>query len=173
MGLNAVSPLGGRGPKSESGIAGFFEDIPTLIIITVSLSIFLLSIAQSFASYSRFQDISRFEQECMELSEKVRAYDGLVYDKWMVPGVFDKSKMENLTPEKVSEDLYIRWDYQIEIIDVTGYYEFSYNLTINSTPMPTVPGVDYTTKQSIYSSVNIWVQEDEVHAGHMIVSIWK
>ncbi len=154
--------------KDNRGIAGFFEDIPALIVVVIAIGMFTVIMVHAYAGYVAQQNALRMYEDCREFTQSIRTYDSLIYQSQ--EGMFDVQKMETLTNETLEYDFNrtsLGFDYQILIRDVSDY------------PKPIVksfgtfhipPNIG---KITITSSINIRVSSDEIHAAQLIVTIWS
>lgn len=153
----------------EEGIAGFFEDIPVLIVVTIATGIFLYSLVHAYVLYLDQFEEQRMHENAREFCGSIRSYDGLTYGS--EEGIFLGDKLNSLTDEALQEDFnetVLGYDYQISIID-TSDYPISVNFTKSfRTSMPPVKG----NKYSITTSILIKVDET-YHAAQLIVTIWS
>lgn len=153
----------------EEGIAGFFEDIPVLIVVTIATGIFLYSLVHAYVLYLDQFEEQRMHENVREFYGSIRSYDGLTYVS--EEGVFLGDKLTSLTDEELQEDFnetVLGYDYQVSIIDTSDYLN-SANFTKSfKSSLPPVKG----NKYSITTSILIKVDET-YHAGQLIVTIWS
>ena len=64
--------------EDRRGVAGFFEDLPTFLVILVSLFMFLASIGYAFASYNEGIMNNGLYDEAFQLSRSILSYDKLL-----------------------------------------------------------------------------------------------
>jgi len=154
--------------KDNKGVAGFFEDIPVLIVVVISIGMFIVSVVHVYANYAAQQDALRMYEDCREFTQAIRTYDSLMYQSQ--EGMFDVQKMETLANETLEYDFNrtsLGFDYQILIRDVSDY------------PKPIVRAFGAlhiprdVSKITITSSINIRVSSEEIHAAQLIVTIWS
>lgn len=152
--------------KDRRGVAGFFEDIPILIVVTIGIGIFMLSAINAYTSYVSGQRNIKLADDCWQFSETVRSYEGLLYEPKLQSGLFDCYRVQTLNITTLARDLHPDFKYQIQIVDVSDY-PAKYNLTLESSKPP-VSG-----KYTIKSAVNIVVSDSEIHPAQLIVTIWR
>lgn len=154
--------------KDNRGVAGFFEDIPALIIVVIAIGMFTVSAAHVYAGYVAQQNTLRMYDDCREFTQSIRTYDGLTYRSQ--EGMFDIQKIESLANETLEyafNRTSLGFDYQIIIRDVSDY------------PKPIMKSFGAfiipldISKITITSSVNIRISNDEIHAAQLIVTIWS
>ncbi|MEM2900480.1 MAG: hypothetical protein QXT63_06770 [Thermoplasmata archaeon] len=160
----------GRLGHSRLGIAGFFEDIPALMVVTIGLAIFIIIVLSVYSNYYTTQVYVKIREDGESFSKAVRSYEGLKSEYWNRDGFFDAKKLMNITAENISRDLHPGYKFSIEIEDVSSYptkYERKGENAI-------VSGKDYqkTTKVSVTSGANIFVSDTEIHCARLRVSIW-
>lgn len=151
--------------RNEGGVAGFFEDIQVLIVVTISMGIFLASAVNAYASYLSFQDSIRFQKDANDFADSLLSYDGLIHEKRR--GMLDAFKLGNLDPQKIRQDLQINYEFQIIVNDVSKYPNASnYDIIIeSSSPLG--------SRRSSVLSANIWISDIEIHAARLAVTIWR
>ncbi|MDI6707742.1 MAG: hypothetical protein QME47_01425 [Candidatus Thermoplasmatota archaeon] len=161
---------------TNEGIGDFYEAIPTLIIVTTGLLVFMLTTVDVYSGYVSYNEKSKLEIEALEFMELVITYDGFLYEEPYKynPGFFSSTKLEqlkgdkNFTGEKLKNELNIAFEFKIELIDVSGYYK-KYNFEISTTENTECKIGSY----KLESPVNIVVSNSEVHAAKLILSIWS
>jgi hypothetical protein len=155
--------------KRKEGIAGFFEDIPVLIVVTIATGIFLGSLVSAYVNYLDQFEYRNMRENVTDFSDALRSYGGFIYE--YEEGVFEGDKLISVDERTLQEDFNestLGYHYQVAIID-TSDYPNSNNYTIsfgNSNPPMKV------NKYTVTSSVLIKVDE-KFHAAQMIVTIWS
>ena len=161
--------------KNRKGVAGFFEDIPSLIVVIIGVAVFLLTILTTYSTYMANQKIRTLEQDGREFVDALRVYDKLAYvgPEGMQEGVFDREKVISLTADTLESKFNsstLGYGYQVSLVDKSDYQnsEKAYNRLWKTGE---VPGT--SSKVTITSSVIIWVDCSERHPAQMIVTIWS
>ena len=102
------------------GVAGPFEDIPSLIIVTVGLGVFLLSLVQVYTIYGESVALSQMNEEANDISRAVRSYDKLLvngsYTAQPTEGRFDSEKLNMMTSEQLTKDIVIEYKFNVTVI---------------------------------------------------------
>ncbi len=152
--------------RSRKGVAGFFEDIPALMIVTISLAIFIIIVLSVFSTYYNAQVYIKMREDGESFSRAVRSYDGLKADYWSRAGVFDSKKLISASAENISRDLHTSYRFSIEVEDVSEY-QTKYSTKI-------ISGLEFatSTKITVTSGANIYVSDTELHCARLRVSIW-
>lgn len=174
-----VRQRSGARPRSaiagkKEGSTGFFEDIPTMILVILTVVMFF-ALAFSIVQTS-FKDrtSTSLGEEVMDFMVQLRGYSGLTHNG--VEGLYDAHKVRGLSLENVTKDLWSNYDlenyeFSIAVLDVSGYhFNCSRSITTdqyNSTHYLEVGRAVVTT------GVSIWVSDEEIHAARMEVAIWK
>lgn len=148
--------------RDESGIAGFYEDIPVLIVVTIGISIFLLSMIHSYGIYAEYKESTALYDECFDLSRSIRSYDAILvngsYTGEPTVGRFDANKLST-----VEFDLHTEHNYSVSIVDIESGTEWNYGDVIPS---------DTMIKKVVTTSVAIQMDANTVHLGKLIVTVW-
>ena len=154
----------------KRAVTGFFEDLPTLLIAIIALLIFLGQVTAMYDTYEvRWEDIE-FKNDAESFARAVRGYEGLAHNNR--EGVFEATKINSTTTEQVSRDLQPAFKFMIEVQDV-GDYPRKYETKLATGELP----LDGQSARGegmlvIRSPIVIWVSEEELHPGALIVSIW-
>jgi hypothetical protein len=155
--------------KGEEAIAGFFEDIPVLLVVTLATGLFLVSIVSAYVAYlDQFED-ERMHDNAMELSESIRSYEGLTTG--FKEGVFMGDKLNSMDTKLLSEDFnetVLGYHFQVVIIDCSDYLTSSEYTTYFGNSNPPLKGNRYTVTTSVLIKVDY-----EYHPGQLIVTIWS
>lgn len=155
--------------RTDEGVAGFFEDLPALIVVIIGFGIFLLSIVNAFVAYQAQQDSFRMHQENKEFAQAIRSYDKLTYN--FMEGVFSGDKILDISDETLESDFNpdaLGYDYRLIINDVSNYPNGNLYKRTLQTSSPPVESSKYT----VTSSVTIRVGE-YYHPAQLIVTIWE
>lgn len=158
------------------GIAGYYEDIPALILVTIGMSLFLISAFNGYIAYVNAQERAKLTADALEFVTVLQSYDGLLYEPQMRMGLYDAQKVQTFASNesyalmKLNSALRVGFDFRIRIVDMSDY-PVKFDLYINSSAM--LPSAALKLgRYSIESTVNIYVASTEVHAAKLIVTIW-
>ncbi|UCG68759.1 MAG: hypothetical protein JSV09_13285 [Thermoplasmata archaeon] len=154
--------------QEDEGIGGFFEDIPTLIIVILGFGIFLLSIVNAFVGYQAQQDNFRMHRECVEFTEALMAYEELTYES--TKGIIDGDKFLIISEDDLKQDFNpasLGFDYRIIIKDVSDYENSNTYIKSFQTSSPPARLSKYSVTSSIVIRVN-----GNYHGAQLIVTIW-
>lgn len=155
--------------EREEGIAGFFEDIPVLLVVTIATGIFLYSLVHAYVLYLDQFEYQRMHENALDICSSVRSYDGLIYGS--EEGIILDNKLTSMTNEAIQKDFnatVLGYNYQISIIDTSDYPNSANYTKSFRTSTPPVKG----NKYSVTTSVLIKVDE-AYHAAQLIVTIWS
>ncbi|MEW6070376.1 MAG: hypothetical protein AB1485_07150 [Candidatus Thermoplasmatota archaeon] len=161
--------------SSSKGVGDFYEAIPTLIIVTTGLLVFMLTTINAYSGYVGHQAKARLENKTLELIELARSYEGFLYEgQGYRAGYFSATKLEELKANKTLASQKFKstfnpdFEFKIELVDVSSYYKkYDFEFSTNESMNP---------KLGLYrleSSVNIVVSDIEIHAAKLIVSVWS
>lgn len=152
--------------RDRRGVGGFFEELPAIIIIVIALSIFFISslyaygnIVSAESSIRKMSDAKMCAMCIISSKNLMIVKDGVVKER-----TIDARKLENITGEELSEEINIKCSFRIEIIDVSNYPK-------NMTKLIKWGEEGEETYIFEYPGV-IYVDDDEVHACRIKVSIW-
>lgn len=154
--------------RKNDGVAGFFEDIPTLIVVIIGFGIFLLTVVNAFVAYQAQQDSFRMHQEVVEFTQAMRVYDKFTYNS--LEGVYLGDKLIDIQYDTIETDFNPRalgYDYRIIINDVSDYPNRNLYKRSFQTDSPPPEASKYTVTSSIVIRVG-----EYNHAGELIVTIW-
>lgn len=157
---------------NSRGQIGFFEDLPSLLVVLIGICIFIASAINTLTKFTTYQAHEEIPETCWEFMLTLRAWEGLVCTGY-TEGVFDGVKIQTLTIEKLREAFPVVFDYKIEIIDISGYPNAELYNHVNQTA--DIPPAE-TTKYGIQveeSPIVIIVSDTEAHAGRLIVTVWE
>lgn len=157
-------------PKpAEEGVAGFFEDIPVLIVVLIATGIFLYSLVHAYVVYLDNVEYQRMTGEVEDLRDAIRSYEGLIVG--FQEGVFSGDKLDSLNLVDLKEDFDPRvlgYDYRVSVIDTSSYHNsLEYTKSFASSELPS-SGDMYSVTTSILIMVDA-----SYHAGQLVVTIWS
>jgi|GEM_PF-1701964 len=162
--------IGRFGFGKRDGVAGFFEEIPALILATIGMSIFFITALMAYSNYMGQQEAIKFVDDGDAFSKAIRNYKGLVYDAdgHPIEGRFDYFKVPNLNVTNVSKDLNVKIKnrhFIVEIKDVSDY-DTHYDVRIESSSR------EGLRRTEVLSTVYIRVTDDESHLARLTTVIW-
>jgi hypothetical protein len=155
--------------EGEEAVAGPFEDIPVLIVVTIAVGIFLISLVSAYVTYLDQYEHQRMHDDAQRLSRSIRGYDGLTYGSQ--EGVFSAEKVTSLSPESLSLDYNedsLGFHYQISIIDKSDYSENLLGMRTFESSEPPLSGNRYSVTDSVLIKM-----DNEYHAGQLVVTVWS
>lgn len=153
----------------KRAVGSFFEEIPALFLVVVSIALLISSLFVTSARYNQQNTTTNFFQQGYTFMEEIRSYKNLTYQN--EPGIFNVYAMGNLTRQNITYDLHPMFGYYINITDVSGYH-VKYNHTVYSSPIPkNTLGLKYGIV-TVSSTVDIWVSPTEIHLAKLTVTIW-
>jgi len=157
-------------PKlAEEGTAGFFEDIPVLIVVLIATGIFLYSLVHAYVVYLDNVEYQSMNIEVMDFQDAIRGYEGLTME--FEEGVFSGDKLVSLSLEDLKKDFnpkVLGYQYQVSIIDTSSYQNSLEYTKFYATSEPPSRGELYSTTTSVLIAV-----EETYHAAQLTVSIWS
>ncbi|MEW5761106.1 MAG: hypothetical protein AB1779_10120 [Candidatus Thermoplasmatota archaeon] len=157
--------------RERTGVIGFFEDIPALIVITIALGIFFVGALTAYTTHTRYQEHADFIRDGYKFSKSIRNYDGLKYDLNPQDSVFYAPKVTTLSVKNITNDLNVKYNFLIQINDVSDYPK-KYSIEIKTSPIPETKSLK-VGKTVVSSSVCILVSENEIHPAILTVAIWR
>jgi hypothetical protein len=153
----------------EEAIAGFFEDIPVLLVVTIATGLFLFSLVHAYVTYLDQFEHERMHENAQELSEAIRGYEELTHD--FREGVFNGDKLHSMDTTTFSQDFnetVLGYHFQVSIIDCSNYPTSSQYTTFFGNSHPPVKGNRYSVTTSVLIK-----EDNEYHASQLIVTIWS
>jgi len=156
------------------GVAGFFEDIPALIVIVTGVGIFLSSMINAFTNYQNKQYEDEPEEETQILLESVISYSKLKRSGYK-DGTFDLGKLRKMTSENLTRDIHSDFEYEVKVEDVSDYPD-KQNFTFNTSEKPTgdvdlIVSLHYPI--NIYTSTELHQKETSIHGAILTITMWK
>jgi hypothetical protein len=155
------------GGWNREGIAGFFEDLPALLVVLVAVAIFILSIAGAYAAYGDYLQQLRFHEQAVEFSESIRTYEFLTYNQ--EEGKFQADALNETTAAQMAIDFHpenVGLHWNVRVVDVSGYggkYTWSAGETVPQ-------GV---SRIAITSPLTIRNNSDQIRGARLVVTVWR
>ncbi len=188
MVVMTLRKLSGR-RLGRRGVAGFFEEIPVLILVTIGVGMFMVSMIWAISTHnSRYVDIEN-THEIHDIMKTIRTWDGLCYQEEgnanRVEGLFDCHKVMYLSATNLSRGVPelaggsasnppspASRTYRLRIED-TSAYPFKYSADVNNIIDPTKINDPKVVRETAISSVNIKVNDEEIHVAKLELVIFR
>ncbi|MFW6040989.1 MAG: hypothetical protein ACOC85_04055 [Thermoplasmatota archaeon] len=152
--------------KDKKGIAGFFLDIPALLVIIIALSLFTYSIYITHTNYLEEKREQNLKKELEVMTYEFRNYDYIAESD----GIFKVANLQSLNISILIESFnpdVLGYHYSIEIIDNSGYNpEYSFKFQTQDIP----PNRDIYSQ---WSSVVVRTDGERTHLCNLRISIWE
>ena len=152
--------------RDDRGIAGFFVDIPALLVIIIAISIFTLSIFHVQSVYIQEQKENDMKQDLDDFMSSFRRYH-LITES---PGVYVSENLEALNQTTLNRTYHPRslgFEYKISITD-NSLYENQRSFEFETSPVP--------SQKQVYSRSSSVVVEDELGRARLCslkITIWE
>ena len=157
--------------KDCRGIGGFFEEMPVLIIVLISLTLFLSSFVHAYGTYADNLNTVKTHELARRITDDFRAWDGVLDEAENADGMLSYAKLTDPNfNAQVLEDFNasaLRLQYSFTITDISGYDEKTH-ISVSSNRLPQ----ERVSIISITSPVVIVVSDTEHHAAWLTVRIW-
>lgn len=151
--------------KDESGIAGFFVDIPAILAILIGLSIFTVSMYRGYSTYLEEEGEEQGMKDLDHFMDSFRSYHVIAES----PGVFSASKLSDLNMSILMETYHPQTlDYQYNItIQDHGGYAADYSCSFQTVTPPAQSDI-YSTRTSLIIADGM----GRNHLAELQISIW-
>lgn len=152
--------------KDQRGVAGFFVDIPALLVIMIGLSVFTVSIYRAQSSYADRVRDENWDQKLADFMDMMRKHDLLAHRS----GVFSVRNLAGLNDTTLIEAYNtssMGFNYRIQIIDNDAYLT-DHSRTFQTAGLP--------LNKDIYAdetSIVLRQSDGRTHLSSMMVSIWE
>jgi hypothetical protein len=155
----------------DRGTAGFFEEMPVLLIVLIGLFLFLASFAHSYGAYLNNQETIKTHDLAQQFSEEIRGWDGLLDESEWTAGVFSYAKMTKASFDQTLVDEFnmsrLDFQYHVTIVDCSQYADKFETVNSGATVPNERIGFIYE-----YIPVVVVLSPTERHAAWLVVSIW-
>jgi hypothetical protein len=152
----------------DKGAAGIFEDLPAFLVVLIALGIFIASIFFSTVNYIKTWEYNERYEECLELLEALKQYDGLLITgkatSQPMTGVYSIQKLNDMNSSVMRTDILSEHHYNISIVslkDKSLNWKFGDELESEG-----------TERTTMFTTIIIEVNQNELHTGHLRVTIW-
>jgi hypothetical protein len=106
----------------RSGVGGFTEELPALLVVLVAISLFIASAAQAYASYGSRQAAVRDRERVESFAGQLCSDAELTWHGRLA--MFDASSLSNANASKAFHSRYnssrMSFDYSVTIADLSG-----------------------------------------------------
>lgn len=159
----------GRRICQDGAIAGAFEELPTLLVVLVAISLFSVSVAHAASSWGESDDYTDLQEDCLTFAGMVRASNTLCVQ--CKTGIFDIGKLQNISNEDFMEEFnstLLGFGYRVTIQCVeteTGNVTLSREIQTSEMPQ----NLDLA---SFHSCVNV-DNAGTTGAARITVTIWR
>jgi hypothetical protein len=156
--------------RRDRATAGFFEDIPALIVVTIGLGIFFSSAIYAFVNYHKSSSSTSFVDYAHDFADAVRSCPALLYDDNNAPlsGVYDYEKIQHVSLLDLNRTLNCPYFYSINITDVSDYQDHRCDRRIESATY-----LDSPIRIRVSLSATVRVDLSQYHASLLTVEVWQ
>lgn len=150
----------------ESAVAGFFEDLPTLLIVLIATTLFISTLVNTVTTYRDYKETEYRRENLDQFVEEIRRWDYLVLEE---EGQFIGGRLLNLNKTKMERNFNktaLQHDYRIFIDDRSDYPK-EFDVVVETKEIP-----DDVEVYSKSTAVTVVDEMGNEHLCEMIVSIW-
>ncbi len=150
----------------EKGIAGFFEDLPTLLIVLVATTLFLSTMLNTVMTYRDYKETQYIREDLNQFIEEIRNWNYLVLEE---RGQFAGDRVSSLDADRMKKEFNttaLGYNYRVFIEDRSDYPR-QFDKTIHTEEIP-----DEVEIYSRSSFVTVVDERGNEHLCEMVVSIW-
>ena len=151
--------------RDRRAIAGPFEDIPALLLITVGVVILIVSVSNAMYTYE--ESVEKSPEDMLDdIIYAIRSYDKLT-EGGKGPGIFSTVKLGAMDADAIAQDLGIKYDFKVEVRESSSYGN-TQTYSAETGPVP-----DVGDAKIVFRSVPAGLSyNSEVHAAVLTVAIW-
>jgi len=169
---------------NSRGVTGFFEDIPALMVVTIGLFIFVLSLVHLVGTFADARDDFNMDRDGYLLLGNIKSYEEILvnasYTKEYNVGRFDADKLDRLNESKINRDLHIgkyyKYRYNIEIKDFTSVSYVGQKINkVREGNWSYGESVPSHVEKSVVYSTTIAIRHGifDYNVGYLKVTIWR
>lgn len=118
----------------ERGSTEVIEEIPSILVVIVAMFLFLMTMAETVISYTRFQEERLLADDMSSFCDSILSHEPLLHD--FAYGQFDATKLNEESTSRFQEHFdsqLLGFRYNITISDVS-LYETIYHWTAGEAP---------------------------------------
>jgi len=157
-----------RNKWCNRGVAGIFEDLPSLMIILIALAVFISSIFYSTVTYIKAWDKNEKYESCLNIIEGLESYEKLLitgsYTSQPIAGVYSFEKLNDMNTSVMKADIKSRFDYHVSVVDLE-------NSSV-SWSFGDEPPSGKVEKITMYNTIVIEIAQNEIHLVQLQVTVW-
>jgi hypothetical protein len=163
--------------KNRFGVGGPYEELPVMMILTISIAIFLVASSNAISLYLNHKHGVELEGAADSLSKSILNYQPILYSNTpnglsTAPnGLYNGPAIIDLTKEQIIENFNFNnkeYDFKISIKDTSDYSE-KYIISI---PPNSIPPSSSDLVVRIFL-VSIWAAPNEIHSARLSVMVWS
>jgi len=168
---------------NRRGVTGFFEDIPALMVVTIGLFLFVLSLVHLVGTFASARDDFNMKRDGYLLMENIKSYEDILvnasYTKEYNAGRFDADKLDRLTDSKIEGHLHIgknyTYRYNIEIKDFTGVSYVGKNINKVSGRIWSYGEIVPSDVVKVVYNTTVAIRHGifDYHVGYLKITIWR
>ncbi|MCL4326289.1 MAG: hypothetical protein M1481_05670 [Candidatus Thermoplasmatota archaeon] len=161
--------------KRKHGVTGFFEELPTAVIVIVSITIFMIAMIHTLSVYISFQKYNNLLNAANNFESSVRTYDLLVvngtYNGSLISGEFNMSKLVSFennvySTEVITKDLQPPGNFFINITDKVTNVSWTFGDKLTYTN-------NLITVVTLTTPVDIQIKNNVIDVGVMEIYVWQ
>lgn len=152
--------------NNQKGVAGFFEDLPTLIVVLLATALFISSLLNTVITFSEYKENEYMRDSLNRFVEEIRGWDHLVLEE---EGQFIGDRVTGLDRYKLEKafNTSVRGHQYRVVFDDRSSYPQQFNNIVETQEPPRYANI-YTKS----TTVTIVDEIGNEHLSVMIVSIW-
>lgn len=114
--------------EDENGVAGFFLDLPVIMLISIVILLFISTTSNLYFTYEEETKERKLEDVCLNLHEEVEICPDILWEdnNGLKYRHFSIQKLENFNKSRFKDELNIRssYSYNITIKKLDGTYKY-------------------------------------------------
>lgn len=162
-----------NGLNTNSGVAGFYDEMIVFFVVLISVFIFFGTILQTWDSYGQRRDIVGNYESTWELLNNIHHSDLLTHEG--EAGLFEGNKIKAINLDNFTRhfnnsisSIY----FELEIIDLSNSTTiFETNLTNHDSLGPEINIMAY--RHVLTKPIAIWINDENIHPGQLRLEVWK
>lgn len=153
--------------SDEKGVAGSFEEIPSILIVIVATFLLLMSFAKGFTSHSEFVEENEITSQLEQFCSSILSFEPLLYES--KTGQLDSSRLNEYTKQMLNEHYdpdRMGFHFNLTVVDVSSYaekYNWSAGEELFESPMVRTTRIPATVSNELGQN----------HSVLLIITIWR